>query len=48
MTDAISNLMSIVSTVLTTIEGNAVMMTFFVAGLAGVAVSIVKRLVGRY
>ena len=48
MTEAISNVMTVVSTVMSTIEGNTVLMAFFCAGLVGVAVSIVRRLVGRY
>lgn len=48
MSDAISSVMSVVSTVMTTIQGNTVLMAFFCAGLVGVAVSIVRRLVGRY
>lgn len=48
MSDAVANLMTVVSTVMTTIEGNAVMMTFMCAGLVGVAVSTVRRLIGRY
>lgn len=48
MTDAITNLTTIISSVLDIIEGNSVMMIYFVAGLLGVAVSVIKRLVGRY
>lgn len=48
MTQAITDVMSVVSTVMTTIEGNAVLMAFMCAGLVGVAVSIVRKLVGRY
>lgn len=48
MTQAISDVMSVVSTMMTTIEGNKVLMAFFVSGLIGIAVGIVRRLVGRY
>lgn len=48
MTQAITDVMSVVATVMTTIEGNAVLMAFMCAGLVGVAVSIVRKLVGRY
>lgn len=48
MTQAISDVMSVVSTVMTTIEGNPVLMAFMCAGLVGVAVNIVRKLVGRY
>ena len=34
----------LVSTVMTTITGNAVLMTFFCASIVGVAIGIVKRL----
>lgn len=48
MTQAITDVMSVVSTVMTTIESNAVLMAFMCAGLVGVAVGIVRKLVGRY
>lgn len=44
MTGAISELMGVATTVLTTITGNATLMVFFCAGLAFTAISVVKRL----
>lgn len=44
MTDAVSSLMGVVSTVMTTITGNAVLMTFFCAGIVGIAIAVVKKL----
>lgn len=44
MTGAITSLMSVATTVLTTITGNEILMTFFCAGLAFTAIGIVKRL----
>lgn len=44
MTSAINNVMTVVSNVITTVAGNPVLMTFFCAGLVGVAIGLVKRL----
>ena len=44
MTDAVTSLMRVVSTVMTTITGNAVLMTFFCAGIIGIAIAVVKKL----
>ena len=44
MTEAVASIMGVVSTVMTTITGNAVLMTFFCASIVGVAIGIVKRL----
>lgn len=44
MTDAVTSLMGVVSTVMTTITGNAVLMTFFCAGIVGIAIAVVKKL----
>lgn len=44
MTEAVTSIMGVVSTVMTTITGNAVLMTFFCASIVGVAIGIVKRL----
>lgn len=44
MTDAVTNIMGVVSTVMTTIAGNAVLMTFFCAGIVGIGIGIVKKL----
>ncbi len=44
MTQAVTDVMGVVSTVMTTITGNAVLMAFFCAGIIGVAIGVVKRL----
>ena len=44
MTTAVSNIMDVVSTVMTTITGNATLMTFFCAGIVGIAIGICKKL----
>lgn len=44
MTEAVTSIMGVVSTVMTTIKGNAVLMTFFCASIVGVAIGIVKKL----
>lgn len=44
MSTAVADLMSVVSTVMTTITGNAVLMTFFCAGIVGIAIGVVKKL----
>lgn len=44
MTEAVTSIMGVVSTVMTTIAGNAVLMTFFCSSIVGVAIGIVKRL----
>ena len=48
MTDAVTSVMGIVSSLLTTIQGNSILMAFMCAGLIGIAVGIIKKLVGRY
>lgn len=44
MTEAISSLMEVASTVLTTVTGNATLMVFFCAGLVFTAIGVVKKL----
>lgn len=44
MTTAVTDIMSVVSTVMTTITGNAILLTFFCASIVGVAIGIVKKL----
>lgn len=44
MGNAISELMEVATSVLTTITGNATLMVFFCAGLAFTAIGIVKKL----
>lgn len=44
MNSAIEGIMGIVSTVVSTIAGNPILMIFFCAGLVGVAIGIVRKL----
>ena len=44
MTEAISSLMDVASTVLTVVTGNPTLMVFFCAGLVFTGISVVKRL----
>lgn len=44
MTTAVTSLMNVVSTVLTTITGNATLMVFFCAGVVGIAIGVVRKL----
>lgn len=44
MTSAVTSIMGVVSTVMTTITGNEILLTFFCASIVGVAIGIVKRL----
>lgn len=44
MSSAVTDIMSVVSTVMTTITGNAILLTFFCASIVGVAIGIVKKL----
>lgn len=44
MTNAVTSLMDVVSTVLTTITGNATLMVFFCAGVVGIAIGVVRKL----
>lgn len=44
MTTAVASLMEVVSTVMTTITGNSVLLTFFCAGIVGIAIGVVKKL----
>ena len=48
MTDAVTSVMGIVSSLMTTIQGNSILMAFMCAGLIGIAVGIIKKPVGRY
>ena len=48
MSDAVASVMSIVNSLMTTIQGNAILMAFMCAGLIGIAVGVIKKLVGRY
>ena len=44
MSTAVSSFMEVVSTVMTTISGNATLMVFFCAGIVGIAIGVVKKL----
>lgn len=44
MTTAVTSLMDVVSTVLTTITGNSTLMVFFCAGVVGIAIGVVRKL----
>lgn len=46
MTEAVTSLMSVASTVMTTIQENATLMTYFCAGIVFVGIGVVKRLRG--
>lgn len=46
MTEAVSSIMGIVSTVMNTITGNETLMAFFCAGIVFIAIGVVKRLRG--
>lgn len=48
ITSAVSSIMEIVSTLMTTITSNAILMAFMCAGLIGIAIAVIKKLVGRY
>ena len=48
MADAVKSVMGIVSSLMTTIHGNEILMAFMCAGLIGIAVGVIKKLVGRY
>lgn len=45
---AVSDVMSIVSSVVTVVEGNSLFFMFACAGLIGIAVGVVRKLIGRY
>lgn len=44
LTSAISSVMGVVSTVMTTIKNDEILLAFFCAGLIGVAIGVVKAL----
>lgn len=44
MTSAVGSLMGVVSTVMTTITENSILLTFFCAGIVGIAIGVVKKL----
>lgn len=45
---SVSDVMSIVSSVMSTIEGDTLLFMFAVAGLIGISVGVVRSLIGRY
>lgn len=47
MSTAVTSLMGVVSTVMTTITGNETLMVFFCAGVVGIAIGVVKKLRAR-
>lgn len=44
MSTAVTSLMGVVSTVMTTITGNETLMVFFCAGVVGIGIGVVKKL----
>lgn len=48
ITSAVTSIMGIVSTMMTTITSNPILMAFMCAGLIGIAIAVIKKLVGRY
>lgn len=44
LSTALTNLGTVVSQVLTTVEGNAILMTMFIVPLMGAGIGLVKRL----
>lgn len=44
MTEAVSSLMDVATTVLTTVTGNPTLMVFFCAGLLFTGIAVVKKL----
>lgn len=48
VSSSVSDVMTIVNSIMTTIEGNSLLFMFAVAGLIGIAVGVVRSLIGRY
>lgn len=44
MADALTNLGTVISTVMSTIEGNTILMSMFIVPLFGAGIGLVKRL----
>lgn len=44
ITDAVTSIMGVVSTVITTITNNPVLLVFFASGVVGIAIGIVRGL----
>lgn len=48
LTSSITDFMSVVSTVLTTIKGDPYLILYLVAPVVGIGIAAVRKLVGRY
>lgn len=48
LTSAITDFMSVVSTVMTTIKGDPFLILYLVAPVVGIGIGAVRKLVGRY
>lgn len=48
LTSAVSTIFTNVGTVLTTIQGNALLMIFAASGVVAIGIGVVKKLIGRY
>lgn len=44
ITEAVSSIMGVVSTVITTVTGNPILLVFFASGVVGIAIGIVRGL----
>lgn len=44
ITEAVTSIMGVVSTVITTVTGNPILLVFFASGVVGIAIGIVHRL----
>lgn len=44
ITDAVTSIMGVVSTVITTVTSNPILLVFFASGVVGIAIGIVHRL----
>lgn len=44
ITDAVTSIMGVVSTVITTVTNNSILLVFFASGVVGIAIGIVRGL----
>ena len=44
ITEAVSSIMGVVSTVITTVTNNSILLVFFASGVVGIAIGIVRGL----
>lgn len=44
ITEAVTSIMGVVNTVITTVTGNPILLVFFASGVVGIAIGIVHRL----